>query len=335
MFYEPRSDFFYDPKTKLYYSNKKQKYFHFMKGMDPEFQAVDNQQQGAGGVTSGGTGLASSQSVPTGNDTANADGVSKIAISLKTTALPSAPAVAGAPTSSAATERYKLIEKLRKASNVPVPSASAEVVPQVHKKHAKDMDVWSNRIKEMKGEDAPDAASQQATTSSEPTEVTTTTSGQPICTLCRRKFANVEKLRQHEQLSALHQENLAKKAAADAQAAKQKETTTTETIYRDRTKERQMLYSASSTDASHVDKLLASVNPVASVEKQSEVVRPEQTLGDTNVGNQLLQKMGWKSGEALGRKQEGETGTETVANSLKNDWERIESLAQSGGRGRR
>jgi RNA-binding protein 5/10 len=329
MFYEPASDFFFDPKTKLYYSNKKQKYFQFVEGMDPEFQAMENQQQGGGAV-------AAATSVGTIQADANGGDKSKIAISLKTTTLSAVSAIP-TPGNSAASKRSKLIEKLRKASSASAPSTNL-TEPQVHKKHAKDIDVWSNRIKEMKGEGADAAANLQKSTSSEPTAVKTTASGQPICMLCRRKFANVEKLRQHEQLSDMHKENLAKKA--DAEASKVKETATPEMTYRDRTKERQMMYSTSSGDAFHVDKLLASVNPAfGSVETKSEVIRPEQTLGDSNVGNQLLQKMGWKSGEALGRKQEGENGAESksgsnVANNLKNDWERIESLAQAGGRGR-
>ena len=325
MFYEPASDFFYDPKTKLYYSNKKQKYFRFAKGMDPEFEAVDDHQPGVGGATAhvGSTTVP----IPDGSNTPAADDKSKIAISLKTTSLPSASA------SSAASERSKLIEKLRKASSAK-PAAST-VETQVDKKHAKDLDVWSNRIKEMKGEEAP-IASQP--TLSDPSTVKTTASGQPICVICRRKFANIEKLHQHEKLSALHKDNLAKKAASDA--AKEKKAAASATAYRDRTKERQMLYAASSADATHVDKLLASVNSVGNAERKTEVVRPDQTLGDTNIGNQLLQKMGWKNGDALGRKQGGETAADanvgdTVANNLKNDWERIESMAQAGGQGRR
>jgi hypothetical protein len=149
----------------------------------------------------------------------------------------------------------------------------------------------------------------------------------------------LEKLQQHEKLSALHKENLAKTAGSGGEVAKQKELATPELMYRDRSKERRMLYSASSVDASRVDMLLASVDPLRSdAEKKTEVIQPEQALGDANVGNQLLQKLGWKSGETLGRKQEGGNGPESksgsdVASSLKNDWERIESLVQSGGRG--
>ncbi|KAL3794196.1 hypothetical protein HJC23_012903 [Cyclotella cryptica] len=311
--------------------------------------------------TSSSTGVARavadpSQTAPTGDvpqyhtegQLVNSNGIggeskSKIAISLKTAVLPSTSSVPVPSVSSAATERSKLIEKLRKASGAPTAgTAPAEVVPQVHKKHAKDMGVWSERVKEMKGEGDTTPASQKTSSApdSNPTEIKTTPAGQPICVLCRRKFANLDKLQQHEKLSALHKENLAKKAASDAQAAKENELATPEPTYRDRSKERRMLYSASSVDASRVDTLLASVDPLRSgAEKKTEVIHPEQTLGNANVGNQLLQKLGWKSGDALGRKQEDGNGSESkpgsdVASSLKNDWERIESLVQSGGHGR-
>jgi hypothetical protein len=35
--------------------------------------------------------------------------------------------------------------------------------------------------------------------------------------------------------------------------------------------------------------------------KHTSYVTPENTLDENNVGNQLLQKMGWKEGEAIGR----------------------------------
>jgi hypothetical protein len=66
----------------------------------------------------------------------------------------------------------------------------------------------------------------------------------------------------------------------------------------------------------------------------TEIIRPEDTLNDTNnVGNKLLQKMGWSSGELLGRTTVNTNGDD-VASNLKSDWERIESIAKRGGRGR-
>lgn len=345
MFYEPASDYFYDPKTKLYYSNKKQVYFNLVKKKDGEgdgeyeFQVVGGGDAAAvvnaGTMTSTTTSTAvSNTNDSTVNQQVNsntAGGDKKIAIALKTTTLPSSATTDKTAASSSAANRLKLIEKLRKASAATVTATNnnnASTEPPVHKKHAKDLDVWSNRIKEMKGETASSqTSSNENPTTTTTTPVKTTASGQPICTVCRRKFANIDKLRQHEQLSALHKENLAKKAAADTAKAAVAETT-----YRDRTKERQLLYSSSSTDGKHVDRLLASVtNPNTT----TTIIRPEETLGDDNVGNQMMQKMGWKSGNSLGPGGEKVESANAAADGLKSEWERIESLAQAGGRGRR
>lgn len=152
-------------------------------------------------------------------------------------------------------------------------------------------------------------------------------------------------MQQHEKLSALHKENQAKKAAAEAKSATSpKQETIAEASYRDRTKERRLLYGdfaphAASGNSSHADAFLAQVNNDMGEVKATEAIRPEETLGTSNVGNKLLQKLGWKSGDTLGRKQDehgpqSNKGNGGVANSLKSDWERIESLAQGGGRAR-
>jgi len=337
MFYEPHSDFFYDPKTKLYYSNKKQQYFTYQADKKPHvFQPV-------GGVAS--------QTAAPGKGTETSSGTNdkatdkeqkpkkKIAISLKT-----APPKGGGIQSLnevAAREKTRLIKensikrKESAISAVAENNAVASLVPQSHKKHAKDMNIWSDRVKEMKEEDKCTDVQQPPSK-----KVKTTTSGQPICVLCRRKFATLEKLVQHENLSALHKENLAKKVASDAaDAAKKKTKQESDTSYRDRSKERRQMFGsdAPESSSSHAEALLAhSLGSGAAPERSKpvEVIRPEETLNnDTNVGNKLLQKMGWKSGEALGR-----TGNDTAkgnnnsaANNLKKDWEKIESLAQNGG----
>ena len=83
---------------------------------------------------------------------------------------------------------------------------------------------------------------------------------------------------------------------------------------------------------SHAEALLAEHSAASIV--PTEIIRPEDTLNDTNnVGNKLLQKMGWSSGELLGRTTVNTNGDD-VASNLKSDWERIESIANRGGRGR-
>ena len=68
----------------------------------------------------------------------------------------------------------------------------------------------------------------------------------------------------------------------------------------------------------------------------TEQLTPDQNLGESNVGNKLLQKLGWKSGASLGRKEDS-ISSNTEVNSakmmdkldkLKQDWERIETIAR-------
>jgi len=89
------------------------------------------------------------------------------------------------------------------------------------------------------------------------------------------------------------------------------------------------------TQSSHAEALLAhsldpsSTSTTSSGAKHTQVIRPEETLNDTNVGNKLLQKLGWKSGEMLGRHTKDGSGAneDVVSKNLRSDWERIESLA--------
>lgn len=224
MFYEPASDFFYDPKTKLYYSNKKQSYFRFVADANPQFQPYGVQQNS---VTGGSTAVAegvdpvseatATAVVPPADASASlsteanasdatkplekAEPKSKIAICLKTSTLPSKDSAKQSLSQVAAIEKSKLIEKTkisRKEVSQATPSTPAPSANHSHKEHAKDMDKWSERVKEMrddatlktpvtgKGKESEDV---QANTP----KIVKTPSGQPICVLCKRKFASVEK----------------------------------------------------------------------------------------------------------------------------------------------
>lgn len=258
----------------------------------------------------------------------------KIAISLKT-AVP--PKEAGAPSLNdvASRERSKLEERnlRRQESSLMAVAESNDNAVNLppRKTHAKDMNKWSERKEEMRNAAAPAGAADR---------VRTTAAGLPICVLCRRKFATLEKLRQHERLSALHKENLAKRAAA---AAARVAAEAAAEDYRDRSKERRHMYQGSAhvrPGASHAEALLARGldGAAAATATPAATIRPEETLNAANVGNRLLHKLGWKSGDALGRGGNPDAattaGNEDVASNLKSDWERIESLAQRGG-GRR
>jgi len=392
LFYDATSNFFYDPKLKLYYGNEKQKYYEYCgeSGARPPFREVDNQEELASATKNGIGGKSGAVNCDAGQDlvvqalqggAANhghmkKDEKKKIAICLKKKPSGGKNSAKSAVNSDKSSITLTLL----------TPSSHAE------KKHNADMEKWSKRGKEaqdssntMKGNDTagegvitPAGKCEKVST-----KVKTTTSGKPVCLLCRRKFADIKKLRQHEKLSALHKENLLKQKKKkteqsdlkqkkkkteqsdkitnkantnDTTSTKKKKTEqsdkitnkantndTTSTEYRDRAKERRGMYGTETLSSVTTPSVLTvEAGPSitnARVVTAVETVTPSQSLGESNIGNQLLQKLGWTKGSSLGRngaisagmEQEATTG-ESTADHLKKDWERIESLACSGGR---
>ncbi|KAJ8258600.1 hypothetical protein COCON_G00176120 [Conger conger] len=122
------------------------------------------------------------------------------------------------------------------------------------------------------------------------------------CLLCRRQFPNKEALLRHQQLSELHKQNLevqrSKMSEAELEELERKET---EMKYRDRAAERREKYGI----------------PEPPVPKKKKFFEPPKTvnyeqptkdgLNSDNIGNKMLQAMGWQEGRGLGRRQQGIT----------------------------
>jgi len=194
------------------------------------------------------------------------------------------------------------------------------LAPIIRKRYEANMEKWSERFQEMKREvlvpespgsptvtPSPIPDEQQDTTRN---VVTATTHGKPVCLLCKRKFADMEKLKQHIELSALHKENLRKKAEADAKKE-------LETNYRDRAKERRTMYGSEPSSIHEEDENLNIVSSLIQARPVAvtETVTPDQALGEANIGNKLLQKLGWKSND-----------NESGGSQLKQDWKAIEAI---------
>mmetsp|Transcript_3648 Transcript_3648/g.6124 ORF Transcript_3648/g.6124 Transcript_3648/m.6124 type:complete len:342 (+) Transcript_3648:724-1749(+) len=172
-------------------------------------------------------------------------------------------------------------------------------VSRTKKLHNANIDRWSERGREMSGKE----------------QVVRTKTGSPVCLLCKRKFANVQNLDRHENISELHKANLCKYSKRrninEEMAAAH---------YRDRAFERRILHGIDDMPAAQL---------VASEDIPDSVVDPQHTLNESNVGNQMLQKLGWKSGTNLGRNAGSQSATD---GALQKDWGRIEQLAKSTSR---
>uniref|UniRef100_A0A673Z6P9 RNA binding motif protein 5 n=1 Tax=Salmo trutta TaxID=8032 RepID=A0A673Z6P9_SALTR len=117
------------------------------------------------------------------------------------------------------------------------------------------------------------------------------------CLLCRRQFPNKDGLVRHQQLSDLHKQNLEVHRRSKLSEAELEEQERRETEYRDRAAERREKYGIP--------------EPPAPKKKKFTTHNYEQPtkdgLNSDNIGNKMLQAMGWQEGRGLGRNQQGIT----------------------------
>ncbi|KAM6980738.1 RNA-binding protein 5-like [Aplochiton taeniatus] len=132
------------------------------------------------------------------------------------------------------------------------------------------------------------------------------------CLLCQRQFPNKEGLLRHQQLSDLHKQNMeihkrSKLSEAELEELERKET---ELKYRDRAAERREKYGIPEPPAPKKKKFFEP--PAATVNYEQPT---KDGLTSDNIGNKMLQAMGWKEGKGLGRNQQGITAP--IAASLR------------------
>lgn len=310
MFYEEQSDFFYDPKAKVYYGVKKGAYFRYDDSRDPPFvetQRADPTQ---------GTPLAPVEppvTLPSADISLNLNEKTRIAIKLKTKKV----------------KKPKDILNTQSSEIFPMPAP----VSKVQKEQVANIEKWKEKQAELKALHSVSSGVSAATAAE---EIKKTVSGEPICVLCRRKFPTIDKLRLHEDKSELHKSNLAKAAQQQQQQQQQlageKRTHDEAALgtavdqqqqYRDRAEKRRIL---------HGSDAITTESPLFAAGERLLGKPAPEGLGGNNIGNRLLQKMGWQSGSGLGKKR-GEEVSKTSSEDIRKDWDRIEAIAESGARG--
>ncbi|XP_042705975.1 RNA-binding protein 5 isoform X3 [Chrysemys picta bellii] len=122
------------------------------------------------------------------------------------------------------------------------------------------------------------------------------------CLLCRRQFPNKDALVRHQQLSDLHKQNMDiyRRSRLSEQELEALELREREMKYRDRAAERREKYGIPEPPEPKRKKVF-----------DAGTVNYEQPTKDgidhSNIGNKMLQAMGWREGSGLGRKCQGIT----------------------------
>ncbi|XP_012678112.1 RNA-binding protein 5 isoform X2 [Clupea harengus] len=121
------------------------------------------------------------------------------------------------------------------------------------------------------------------------------------CLLCRRQFPNKEALLRHQQLSDLHKQNLEvhRRSKLTEEELEELERKETEMKYRDRAAERREKYGIPEPPVPKKRKFTPP-QPVVNYEQPTK-----DGLQSDNIGNKMLQAMGWREGSGLGRNQQG------------------------------
>ncbi|XP_012258482.2 RNA-binding protein 5-like [Athalia rosae] len=124
------------------------------------------------------------------------------------------------------------------------------------------------------------------------------------CLLCKRQFPSKEGLLRHQQLSDLHKQNLENwyhVRGLDPNDPQQRNSK-----YRDRAKERRAKYGE--PEPPQPNKLKEKYLKTRVDEVSVSYEEPTRAgIGSDNVGNKLLQKMGWSEGMGLGKSNQGRT----------------------------
>ena len=124
------------------------------------------------------------------------------------------------------------------------------------------------------------------------------------CLLCKRQFPSKEGLVRHQQLSDLHKQNLEnwyQVRGLDPNDPQQRNNK-----YRDRAKERRAKYGE--PEPPQPNRLKEKYLKTRTDEIASSYEEPTRAgIGSDNVGNKLLQKMGWSEGMGLGKSNQGRT----------------------------
>jgi RNA-binding protein 5/10 len=316
-YYHAQSQVYYDPTSQLFYNCTTQAYYRW----DPEtnsYVAAD------GSGSSQSTGAAAPKPIEAGP-------VLRVSVSTPT------------PTPASTTTSSTVAAPTPQQAAPVKPSCSSVKFSILGKKQCKDMDRWNRKkvelaVEEAKAEEAKDATGPAVKTKSAVIPVNDSNNHQGgirprlyvsyphlACLLCQRKFKDERHLSRHELGSTLHKQNLSldeyeqvqrlEKSAASLGIELQPKTGGPPPIKKKYSQSQKRFHSFSCLHTILLDThYLGYYRPNTAVPSPAPVpvpvAEPESEpapFDESNVGNRLLQSMGWKQGEGLGKNGTGIT----------------------------
>merc|ERR1711974_397742 len=145
------------------------------------------------------------------------------------------------------------------------------------------------------------------------------------CLLCKRAFPSKEKLIKHNQVSDLHRQNLeeyrrqrgegggGQVVGQSDSSLQQQQLQQDQQVCRDRAKERRLKYGEDDEmqkrAAKNKQKYMKAMErqAAAAAGPPVQAVSEKKSIGGDNLGNKMLQRMGWKEGLGLGNDNQGRT----------------------------
>lgn len=312
-YYDPQTGLYYDPNSQYYYNSETQQYLYWDSEKQtyvPAPSASDTNTEQASTGTSSATATTSSKEPKEKKDKPKSKSAQQIAKDMERWAkslnkqkenFKSSFQALGPSReeerkeSAAADAGFSLFEK-KQMGSFEMPSLMAEQFRITEQ----ETSAKSGLVAAYNGDSDPEEGSSDRAADD---EGKITDWIRMVCLLCRRQFPTKEALLRHQQLSDLHKQNMeinrrSKLSEAELEELERKET---ELKYRDRAAERREKYGVPEPPVPK-KKFYQPPTPTVNYEQPTK-----DGLTSDNIGNKMLQAMGWQEGKGLGRHQQGIT----------------------------